>query len=103
MNFKISNTSLSFKTSGDTDIIDITADVARQVGGSGLSNGQVLVFVPGSTAAITTIEYESGVVRDLKKAIERSRPVIFASPGSGDNIGKDGPQVKNIFAFARSC
>ena len=74
MNLKISNAYLSYKTGADTDIIDITADVARQVGASGLSNGQVLVFVPGSTAAITTIEYESGVVRDLKEAIERLAP-----------------------------
>ncbi len=74
MNFKISNSSLSFKTSADTDIINITTDVARHVGESGLSDGQVLIFVPGSTAAITTIEYESGVVRDLKEAIERLAP-----------------------------
>jgi secondary thiamine-phosphate synthase enzyme len=74
MDFKISHSSLSFKTSADTDIIDITTDVARRVGESGLSDGQVLIFVPGSTAAITTIEYESGVVRDLKEAIERLAP-----------------------------
>jgi len=74
MNLKISNSSLSYKTSADTDIIDITTDVAHQVGKSGLSDGQVLIFVPGSTAAVTTIEYESGVVRDLKEAIERLAP-----------------------------
>ncbi len=74
MNLKISNAYLSYKTGADTDIIDITADVARQVAASGLTNGQVLVFVPGSTAAISTIEYESGVVRDLKEAIERLAP-----------------------------
>jgi len=75
MNPKISNTYLSFTTTADTDIIDITADVARRVAGSGFSDGQVLVFVPGSTAAVTTIEYESGVVRDLKAAVERLAPV----------------------------
>ncbi len=75
MNRKISNTYLSFTTTADTDIIDITADVARRVAGSGFSDGQVLVFVPGSTAAVTTIEYESGVVRDLKAAVERLAPV----------------------------
>jgi len=74
MNFKISNAYLSFKTSGDTDIIDITTHVSRTVSESGLTEGQVLIFVPGSTAAITTIEYESGAVRDLKEAIERLAP-----------------------------
>jgi len=74
MEFKISNSYLPFGTSGNTDIIDITPQVARKVVESGLTEGQVLIFVPGSTAAITTIEYESGVVRDLKDAIERLAP-----------------------------
>jgi secondary thiamine-phosphate synthase enzyme len=74
MNFKIKNSDLSFKTSGDTDIIDITAHVSRKVAESGLTEGQVLIFVPGSTAAVTTIEYETGVVKDLQEAIERLTP-----------------------------
>ena len=74
MDFKILNSYLSFNTSGDTDIIDITTDVSRKVTESGLTEGQVLIFVPGSTAAVTTIEYESGVVGDLKDAIERLAP-----------------------------
>ena len=75
MDFKILNSCLSFKTSNDTDIIDITPQVSKQVEKSGLTDGHVLIFVPGSTAAITTIEYESGVVRDLKEAIERLAPM----------------------------
>jgi secondary thiamine-phosphate synthase enzyme len=74
MDFKISNSYLSFKTSADTDIIDITPHVSRKVAESGLTEGQVLIFVPGSTAVVTTIEYESGVVRDFKEAIERLVP-----------------------------
>ena len=74
MDFKISNSYLSFRTGGDTDIIDITPHVSRKVAESGLTDGQVLIFVPGSTAAVTTIEYESGVIRDLKEAIERLVP-----------------------------
>jgi secondary thiamine-phosphate synthase enzyme len=74
MEFKISNSYLSFKTSGDTDIIDITTHISRKVAESGFTDGQVLIFVPGSTAAVTTIEYESGVVRDFKEAIERLVP-----------------------------
>lgn len=75
MDFEISHSSLSFETTGDTDIIDITGDVARTVAESGLKEGQVLVFVPGSTAAVTTIEYESGVLADLKGATERLAPI----------------------------
>ena len=75
MDFKISNSYLSFKTSGDTDIIDITTAVSQKVAESGLTEGHVLIFVPGSTAAVTTIEYETGVVRDLQEAIERLAPI----------------------------
>jgi secondary thiamine-phosphate synthase enzyme len=65
---------LSFATTADTDVIDITRDVVEKVAGSGIAEGQALVFTPGSTAALTTIEYESGVVRDLIEAIERLVP-----------------------------
>ena len=75
MNFKIANSYLSFKTSGDTDIIDITNAVSHKVAESGLTEGHVLIFVPGSTAAVTTIGYETGVVRDLQEAIERLAPI----------------------------
>jgi secondary thiamine-phosphate synthase enzyme len=74
MELKISNSSISFKTSGNTDIIDITGHVARKVAETGLTEGQVLIFVPGSTAAVTAIEYESGVIQDFKEAMERFAP-----------------------------
>ena len=74
MDYKIANSYLSLKTSGDTDVIDITSQVIRKVTESGIIEGQVLLFVPGSTASITTIEYESGVVKDLKEAVERLAP-----------------------------
>jgi secondary thiamine-phosphate synthase enzyme len=74
MDYKIANSYLSLKTSGDTDVIDITSQVLRKVTESGIIEGQVLLFVPGSTASITTIEYESGVVQDLKEAVERLAP-----------------------------
>ena len=74
MEFKIANSYLSFKSSSDSDIIDITPYVFSKVEESGLTEGQVLIFVPGSTAAVTTIEYETGVVLDLKDAIERIAP-----------------------------
>lgn len=61
-------------TTADTDIQDLTADVTRVVAESGISDGHVLVFTPGSTAGVTTIEFESGAVSDLKRAIDRMAP-----------------------------
>lgn len=62
------------KTTGKTDVIDITSNVRKFVEGSGISNGLAALFVPGSTAALTTIEFESGAVNDLKRAIEGIAP-----------------------------
>ncbi|AEH61578.1 protein of unknown function UPF0047 [Methanosalsum zhilinae DSM 4017] len=66
--------SLNYETSGNNDIRDITSDVIQSVGISGIRNGIVLVFTPGSTVAITTLEYEPGLVTDLKDALERLAP-----------------------------
>ena len=57
-----------------TDIKDITGLVDRHLAQSGISSGAVILFVPGSTGALTTIEYESGVIQDLADAIERLVP-----------------------------
>jgi len=65
---------ISLQTKGFNDIIDITPSVTVVVENSGIKNGTVTVFCSGSTGAVTTIEYESGVLEDLKKAIERMAP-----------------------------
>jgi len=65
---------LERQTTAGTDIVDITDEVAQAVRRSSVAQGRVLVFVPGSTASITTIEYESGVVDDLRRAIDRMAP-----------------------------
>ena len=65
---------LDFPTTGKTDLVDITREVSLRVRESGIAEGSVLIFVPGSTAALTTIEYESGVIEDLKEAIARLAP-----------------------------
>jgi secondary thiamine-phosphate synthase enzyme len=70
----VQNHLLYAQTTEKTDIIDITPQVAKQVKESAIENGCVLLFIPGSTAALTTIEFESGVVNDLKKAIDRMAP-----------------------------
>ncbi|WP_462137568.1 secondary thiamine-phosphate synthase enzyme YjbQ [Candidatus Mycalebacterium sp.] len=61
-------------TRGNTDIIDITAQVVEIVAACPFSEGTATVFAPGSTAGITTIEFESGAVADFKAAFERIAP-----------------------------
>ncbi len=65
---------IELSSRGFSDVIDITRKVESIVHESGITTGLVSVFVPGSTASVTTIEYESGVVEDLKEAIERLVP-----------------------------
>jgi len=65
---------LKLSTQGASDVRDLTDDVAEAVRASGVRDGTVTVFVPGSTAGVTTIEFEDGVVRDLCDAIERVAP-----------------------------
>ncbi len=71
---KIVTSELPFKTTGQTDIINITREVQEEVLQSGVQDGSIMLFISGSTAALTTIEFESGVVNDLKKAIDRIAP-----------------------------
>ena len=82
--------SFKMKTQGFCDIQNITPQVSEIVQNSKISNGYALVFVGGSTAAVTTIEYESGVVQDLKDAIERLVPqdIVYAHDSRwGDGNG----------------
>jgi secondary thiamine-phosphate synthase enzyme len=68
----------TLSTRGGGDVLDITADVARIVSSAGPSDGIVTIFVTGSTAAVTTIEFEPGVVSDLQEAFERLYPQAIA-------------------------
>ena len=61
-------------TQGDSHMLDLTAQVQAVVDRHGLSRGQALVFVSGSTAGLTTVEYEPGLVEDLPAAFERLAP-----------------------------
>ena len=65
---------LTEKSQGFCDIIDITAKVQEQVKKEQVEKGLVTLFVPGSTAALTTIEYEPGLVQDLKELVEKLIP-----------------------------
>jgi secondary thiamine-phosphate synthase enzyme len=66
--------SIDLETRGHADMLDITGDVAAKVRDSGVRAGIVTVFCPGSTSAITTIEYESGALADLKRAFDEIVP-----------------------------
>jgi secondary thiamine-phosphate synthase enzyme len=65
---------ISLSTKGFSDILEITHHVDAVIDRSRIENGLVTVFCPGSTGAVTTIEYESGVLKDLQKAIEKIVP-----------------------------
>jgi secondary thiamine-phosphate synthase enzyme len=65
---------LSIHTRGEGDILDVTGTVAEAVAETRLKNGIVTVFVPGSTGALTTIEYEPGLLKDFPNMLERIAP-----------------------------
>ena len=67
---------VEFKLTGTsgTDVTDVTQKAHQVLSNSGLVNGLLNVFTPGSTAAVTTIEYEPGAVDDLISALERIAP-----------------------------
>jgi len=66
--------SIRIMTKGEGDIIDLSDKLNSVIRASGLKNGNVTVFVPASTAAVTTIEYEPGLLKDLPNALERIAP-----------------------------
>ena len=65
---------LQFNTKGECDVVDITDRVSNQIRSSALSNGTVTLFVIGSTGALTTIEYEPGLLNDFPNMLERIAP-----------------------------
>ncbi len=62
---------IPISTQGDCDVIDITRLVSQEVAEAGVESGIVTLFVSGSTAGLTTIEYEEGAIHDLQAAFER--------------------------------
>jgi secondary thiamine-phosphate synthase enzyme len=65
---------IKISSKSENDIIDITDQVADAISESGISNGTITVFVSGSTGAITTIEYEPGLVKDFPEMLSRISP-----------------------------
>ena len=65
---------ISIETNPGVEIIDITHEVELKINKSKLKNGVITLFVPGSTGALTTIEYEPGLLKDLPDALQRLAP-----------------------------
>lgn len=66
----VKTTTIAVRTQGNADMIDITAHTAEAITESGLQAGIVTLFISGSTAALTTIEYESGAVNDFQRLFD---------------------------------
>lgn len=74
----VSTFHLEVPTTAGTDIVDLTRSVSEAVRQTGIAEGLLTLFIAGSTAALTTIEYEPGVVNDLRRALERLFPQDLA-------------------------
>ena len=71
----VQNDLITVHSKGFTDIIDLTDDVRSFVQQNQFKEGQLLVFVNGSTAAISTVEYEPGLLQDIPALLEKLIPV----------------------------
>ena len=93
----IINEHFGIKTKGNNDIINITKHVQNCVYQHALKDALVCVSIQGSTSAVTTIEYEQGLVQDLKEALDRIAP--SGADYHHDEIWHDG----NGYAHVRSA
>jgi secondary thiamine-phosphate synthase enzyme len=93
---------LEVTTTAGTDILDLTDAVAQQVQQAGVAAGLLTLFIPGSTAALSTIEFETGVVNDLRAAIQRLFPQDL--PYEHDRRWGDGNGYAHVrAAFLKPC
>lgn len=105
--------SLELQAQGPDHFIDITGQVAGIIGQAGIRNGNVTLFVPGSTAGLTTIEYEEGVLKDMHELMERmvpSRTAYHHDAAWGDGNGfahlraaMIGPSLTIPFSEGKMC
>jgi secondary thiamine-phosphate synthase enzyme len=73
-NMKVVSDTIKLQTKGEGDMIDMTSQLSNIVKESKIKNGAVTIFVSGSTAAVTTIEYESGLIHDFPEMLSRIVP-----------------------------
>ncbi len=71
---EIRTSRLQIHSRGENDIIDLTPEIAKSISKSGLREGFVNIFVSGSTGAVTTIEYEDGLLKDFPAMLDRLAP-----------------------------
>ncbi len=71
---KVVSDTIKLQTKGEGDMIDMTSQLSNIVKESKIKNGTVTIFVSGSTAAVTTIEYESGLIHDFPEMLSRIVP-----------------------------
>ncbi|MGQ9617566.1 MAG: secondary thiamine-phosphate synthase enzyme YjbQ [Candidatus Aminicenantia bacterium] len=71
---KIISDSISISTNGFTDIKDLTQEVRRKLKEANINDGIITLFVPGSTGAVTTIEFEPNLCKDMKEVFEKLIP-----------------------------
>ena len=87
---------ISLQSKGHCDIIDITAQVEQQLAEADIKNGTVTLFVAGSTAGISTIEYEPGLISDFQSMWERNAPENI--PYNHDRAWGDGNGYSHVRA-----
>jgi secondary thiamine-phosphate synthase enzyme len=87
---------ISLQSKGHCDIIDITPEVQQQLADTDISDGTVTLFISGSTAGITTIEFESGLLSDFQGMWERSVPTNI--PYKHDRAWGDGNGYSHVRA-----
>jgi secondary thiamine-phosphate synthase enzyme len=85
------------KTAGFCDIVDITGKITEEIDQAKIRQGLISVFVSGSTAALTTIEHEPGLIKDLKELVEKLIP-SNRKYHHDDRWGDD-----NGFSHLRAC
>lgn len=71
---RIERAELRLPTTAGTDLVDLTVEVAGFLESTGITSGWVLIFVPGSTGSVTTIEFEDGCLDDLRRTLETLAP-----------------------------
>jgi len=87
---------ISLESKGHCDIIDITPEVQQQLAETDISDGTVTLFISGSTAGITTIEFESGLLSDFQSMWERNAPTNI--PYKHDRAWGDGNGYSHVRA-----
>ena len=65
---------IEFETKGRNEVVDITDNIRQIVDGSGINDGSALIFVPGATGGLSTIEYEPGLIKDFPQLMEKLIP-----------------------------